>query len=583
MRYIHSGQTIETDDNILLYKWKEPDVTGDAPVVKPEMCIFNNTANALKLLNKHINLHSRIALHTDVDVDGIGSTYIVNQFLKTQGIDKPLLIINKDKVHGIQQKHADYFNKTNIGVDLLIITDSSTNEIDTIKQFNCDVLVIDHHDVLQWELSGNTNDNKHEFVIVNNTIDNSNFEQDKLWLKAKNSEAFNNIDDYKGDSRMSCGLVIYELLRVYCECFSNPAILENLMLYQWVGVTLLTDAIQLLTPRNQWYMDMTVHNQDEEIVLRTIQHNVNKYKATLDKTYINYSFAPIINKAIRAGESAKALDIIINKPDNILELNIYRELQEDAVNKVVYTNYKTIKSLRKPYIDSGWTVEAADQDLKLKGYALDLIPKKYNTDYILEDISEAGVHPNYSGVIAGRLCGSNNKNTACFIRLDNDMVKGSFRGRNQETNYRKYFEDYREGLYAQGHETAFGFRCKYDELVDIMSKLNTIEKEVDNRVYLSVGDMPESERGIYHILDFNDFKKNAYLLRLGVGNSKVSSSDEIYIKVNARDVILADRKGKLFIYNVLGLQCKAFEQLSGEYFKLYLEFTNELCAFIKPL
>ena len=59
--------------------------------------------------------------------------------------------------------------------------------------------------------------------------------------------------------------------------------------------------------------------------------------------------------------------------------------------------------------------------------------------------------------------------------------------------------------------------------------------------------------------------------------------DEVNIKVSARDVVLKEIRGKLFLYDVLGLECKAFKQLSGEYFKVYLEYTNELSAYIKPV
>lgn len=125
--------------------------------------------------------------------------------LEYLGSNNHLLLINKDKIHGIQQKHADYFKDKQIG--LMIITDSSSNEIQIIKQFNCDVLCIDHHELLHSELSGKCNNGENEFVIVNNTIDSTTYEEDILWLQDSN------YTKYEADSRMSCGLVVYELLR----------------------------------------------------------------------------------------------------------------------------------------------------------------------------------------------------------------------------------------------------------------------------------------------------------------------------------------------------------------------------------
>ena len=212
MQFIHEGSVIDIKDDVLLRKWKEPYITGDVQPRKPDLCVFNNSVEALKLLNKHIMNKSRIGFHTDVDVDGIGSTYIFNKFVNSQNIRAAAVIINKDKVHGIQQKHADFFNTNNI-IDLLIITDSSTNEIDIIKQFKCDILVVDHHECLHEELHGRCNDGIHEFVVVNNTLKNNKFEQDLEWLRSRNSESFKNTDIFLGESRMSCGLVVYELLR----------------------------------------------------------------------------------------------------------------------------------------------------------------------------------------------------------------------------------------------------------------------------------------------------------------------------------------------------------------------------------
>jgi len=582
MQFIHNGVLEDRDDNILLEKWKMLEVTGDVATEIPGMCVFNNIVKAIEMLHKHILLKSKIALHIDVDVDGIGSGYILNKFLISHDITDAMLVINNDKVHGIQDRHVKFFLSNPI-IDLIIISDSSSNEIELIKQFNCDVLVIDHHEVLHKELSGKCNDGVHDFVIVNNTLANNESKEDILWLKSKNISAFNNIEEFHGESQMSCGLVIYELLRVYSNCFSNPKIIENLMLYQWAGTTLLTDAIPLITKRNQWYLDKTVHSEDVETTLKIMKNILNKWKVTLDKTYINYTFAPVINKAIRAGKSKEALSVVMANPYDIMSLDEYKKLQEHAVNSVAYINYTQLESIKQEYRNLGWTDEAAIQDLKIKGYTTELVPRKFDTEYIMIDISSYNIHPNYTGVIAGRLSGENNKNVACYTITSDGKAKGSFRGRTLDTDYRKFFEDYSDDIYAQGHPPAFGFECTIEQLKDIMSKINSIEIQVDNRIFLSVGDIPDEEKGIYHIVSFQEFKQNRYLLRLGIGNSKVANRDEIYIKVNARDVVLKETKGKLFIYDVLGLECKAFKQLTGSYFKLYAEFTNELVFYIKQL
>lgn len=556
MAIIHNGAEVSDTKDILLDIWKDGIVDGTEDVERPSLCLFNNTAKAIEMLNKHIERNSTMCFHTDVDVDGIGTTYIFKKALERLGSHNHLLLINRDKEHGIFEKHVGYFK--NNPIDLLIITDSSSNEINTIKQFNCDVLCIDHHDLLHNDLSGTCSDGIHNYVIVNNTIDNPDFNGDKLWLSRKNSSAFQNLTEYIGTKDMSCGLVVYELMRVYCECFSNPDLLENLMLYQWVGVTLLTDVINTLNRRNQWYMNKTLFNQDTEQSLSIMMHYINKYKAKLDKSYIQYSFAPLINKAIRAGKSGEALDVVINHPEQVEKLKVYAAIQKEIVEKA--TNVVEVNPVT---------------GLKV------LRPKIFTSKTITIDLDKLGVHRNYSGVIASRLCGDNKKNCAAYVTLEDGTLKGSFRGRFKNIDYRKYFADYDESIYAQGHPGAFGIRLKKEQLDTIMDSVDSIEPKEETKPFITIGNIPENEYGVYHVTDLNEFKKLGYIWKLATGNAKVTSPDEIYIRVRASDVRLKKTEGSVYFYDVLGMECKAFSPLKGSHFDLYVEFTNEINMYLR--
>lgn len=530
--------------NILLEKWKSDIVTGDREANKPEMVIFNKCIDAINLLHKHIKLNSKIAIHGDVDLDGIGSTYIVKRTLDYHNATNQVLLINKDKEHGIKQKHVEFFK--NYKIDLLIILDSSSNEIELIKQFNCDVLVVDHHEILHNELIGKTNDNEHNFVIVNNTIKNIDFDLNMNWLISKNKNAFENISEYKETVDMSCGLVIYELLRVYCNCFSNEDIIENLMLYQWVGVTLFTDAINLLNERNQWYIGKTVSNMQVETSLKIILNQLDSYKQTLSKSYIDYKFAPLINKAIRAGAGSEAMNICINRPQDIHELDKYAKIQEEVINKAINEN------------------------------------EVFKGDYICKNIGELGIHKNYCGVIASRLCGDQKKNSAVYIMIDG-KAKGSFRGLHDKIDYRSYFANYKEEIYAQGHKPAFGFELELNDLVSIMAQLKSIEPTQSDRFFLTAGQVDDSDKGIYHIENFEEFKRQGYLWRLAIGNSRVASRDEINIIVSSKDITLIEVRGKLYMYDVLGLECKAFKPIQDRLVRIYAEYNNSVNLYLKPL
>jgi len=107
-------------------------------------------------------------------------------------------------------------------------------------------------------------------------------------------------------------------------------------LYQWAGITLFTDVIDTLNERNQYYLDKTVFDVDREGTIYKMAQRLNKFNRVTSKNFINYTLAPMINRAIRAGNGAEALDIVINRPDDILELEKYKEVQEKAINKALY-------------------------------------------------------------------------------------------------------------------------------------------------------------------------------------------------------------------------------------------------------
>ena len=96
---------------------------------------------------------------------------------------------------------------------------------------------------------------------------------------------------------------------------------------------------------------------------------MNKYKSRLDKSFIAYELAPTINRAIRDDASGKVLDVILNRPKDIGELEKHREQQDLIIQRCVP-----------------------------KG-------KVYEGSYIMKDITLTGISRNYCGVIAARLCG----------------------------------------------------------------------------------------------------------------------------------------------------------------------------------
>lgn len=520
--------------------WGSDTVTGDTEPKKPALCLFNNCIEACEMLHKHLQQNQNIIVHCDVDVDGIGQGYITKRFCEYNTRGQIRYCINKNKVHGIQHKHADVFNQ--MPLNLLIIVDSSSNELEVIKRFHCDVLVVDHHEVLHTEYSGKTEDG-HDFVIVNNVLNGTNPEQVRNWLGNLGIGTSENLIDYEATDMMSCGLTIYELLRLYQIAYNTGDILEQAMLYQWSAVTLFTDSVQMLNDRNQWYIQNTVCSYQIEPCLDSMMKALNQRQSLLDKQFITFKLAPTINKAIRADAGMDAVNVVMNSPSSIGCLAQYQAIQQKALD------------IGKRFPKLGKSI-------------------------VWKDIQNDGISKNYTGVIAASLSGDYQKQAAVY-EIENGIAFGSFRGVQPTFDYRTFFEQHAEGNYAQGHKAAFGFQLSLSELEAILNDLDSINVDICPSNYLTAGDIPSNLIGEHHIYDINDFKRQGNLLRLAIGNSHVNSSEQIEIIVPIKSARLVEQRGKLYIYDVLGIQCKAFEILTHPTIRIYAEQSNLLNIYAK--
>lgn len=532
-------------ENFLTDKFEEAAIiSGDIMATEPGYCNFVNTARAIQLIHSHMSDALPIAVHTDVDMDGIMSAYEIFKMLSWQGvIRKTGFIINKEKEHGIKARHAEYFSEHKIG--LLIVLDSSSNELEHIKNMDCDVIVIDHHDILHDELRGKTRGG--EYIIVSNMVDNTETSE----INSLISRSGVILEKYTCEKRMSCGLVLYELLRVYQLAYSTKDLIGEGLLYQCAGITLFTDMIPLCTARNQYYIEKTVHSNNTEPCLKQMAQQISRYQTGLDKSFINFYLAPKINKAIRAGASQEALDIVMNRPGDIKQLDRYKELQEEATANIMQG-----------------VISGTDKDDK----------------YTMKDITDTNIAKSYCGVIAAKLCDQTKKNTVvCSLNRYTNMYEGSFRGRHTGPDYRGFFEDTYPDMYAQGHSAAFGFRATSDQLVYLMNNLWQIEPkdEAELKHYLTAGDMLDIYKGIHHIDDMQLFKRQRGLLRLAMANSKLSSEESINIRILNPGYMQGDWKGKIGYYDILGLKCMAFEEPTTEWLNIYVEYTSDIKIYVR--
>ena len=510
-------------DKVLRGKYNNYDIISERiKPEEPEVAYFFNYQEGYNLLKHHIECGSNIAIHADVDLDGIGSAYILYKFLiKEMGL-APILFINDTKEHGIKES----YNKEIVeqGINLVIVVDSSSNEIETLSKMDCDVLVLDHHLIGDVGLKGFTS--KGEYVIINNVVDNIS-------------------DGYKGDTKYSAGLLVYEYLRLYLSLEGRENYLFSSLLYQWAVVTLYSDVIPLDSYRVQYYIGQSLNCDDIEYNLKLMLNALNPYIRNISKRAIIITLAPYINKVIRGGGCREILSYVLKLP------NLITDLDRD-----------------KYYSD------------KQKSALLSIKNCVRGDGYSYLDLTQENISPSYAGYIASSLVRESGNSAVVFTQVDG-FFKGSFRGK-LSLNYIDLFKskcvDTRE--YVRGHKGAFGFKMTRDTLGRALKSLKIIEAGLGEEFIITAGDMPERYKGIYQIQG-NIISKEIDMALLGLINSRLSSVEEIPIYVrNSNEIVQTKRysKNNKEIYDIYykGIQGIAFECLITDILKISVEMSDKL-------
>lgn len=510
--------TNENYDTLFRDIFQYPDyLMGDLIAPEPNIIELFNGKLATQLLFKHFKNKSKITFHTDVDMDGIGTCYILRNWVRQVApFCNVQNLINSEKQHGIGQLQLDFLNSLNS--DLVIILDSATNDIEYIKQLNCDCLVIDHHEILHSELSGKTANGS--YVIVNSMAPNG--------------------DKYPGLNTLSAGLTVYEFLRYFQSCLPMEDLLKQMKLYQWAVITLFTDYMNNDNLRNLYYIQTTRNDSEKESGLAQMLESVGSHSMFLNKSDIGFTLAPLFNRAIRAGYSGYALDIALNHPKLVSQLLVFRDYQDEQTKD--------------------FDVSAVEYD-----------------KFVSKNITDSGVNANYAGLIAMKLLDKFSKTSIVYGELEDGLIGGSFRGASEIVDYRKLLEDM--GYFAQGHKAAFGFKFPKDKMDEIMHLLVSYEESSLSRNYLTAGYV--GVRGIHHIDDILDFQSKGYLWKLGVINSCMATNINIVIASTDLEYIGVNQKHTMYTYSFHGIQLIAFEEIVASEANIYIEFKDNLKLYVK--
>jgi len=107
---------------------------------------------AVKRISRALSRHEKIMIFGDYDVDGVTATAILVNFLQDAGADVSTYIPHRvDDGYGLSSEYI-ITQAIPSGIDLIITVDngsSSHEAVDQARQVNIDVIIIDHHTIIE--------------------------------------------------------------------------------------------------------------------------------------------------------------------------------------------------------------------------------------------------------------------------------------------------------------------------------------------------------------------------------------------------------------------------------------------------
>lgn len=484
----------------------------------------------------------KICVIVDCDADGMTSSAIIINYLtelmKYTTFSHPKkniqYILHKGKEHGL----SDVYSKIGDDIDLVIIPDAGTSNIEELKKLSergIRVLVADHH------LSDETYEDEN-IVIINNQI-----------------------DDYPNKDLSGAG-VIWQVCRAYdFEYGLNTA--YNFIDLAALGI--LSDMCSFKSIENRAIIKLGL----EKIKNPFFYYMVEKNKFSIDKmggiNYMSIAFyvTPFINAVIRSGTMEEK------------ELVFKSMLTAYAFDKIP-SEKRGHKGEMVPLVEEAVRIctNVKARQTKLQDITMNTLEKKIQDENLLDNailmlLCEPGeVESNLQGLVANKLQAKYQHPTMVLTKSKTKddkeyFYRGSIRNYSMSENQdmRQLCLDTGIPEYVQGHENAAG--CSIAE-----SRVNDFI-EATNKLYENVSNEP------CYWVDFiwreNDIKTDTILQIAenkdywgqGIPESYICLKD-IPIGINNVRLLSENKNPTLKIHLDCGLDIMKFKSSREEYEKL---------------
>ena len=439
---IFKNRGFKDTDSILKYT-----NTQDSDILDPKT--IDNISDGVKMLISHIKQNNKVMIQVDSDCDGYTSAAVLINYLNRLF---PSFVQNNIyyRVHE-KKEHGILINTIPAGTKLVIAPDSSSNEYDIhkeLKENGIDVLVIDHHNAEKVS----------EYACVIN----------------------NQLCDYPTKSLSGVGMV-YKFCS-FIDSIMNTDFADDYL--DLVAVGIVADMMDLRDYETKHLIKRGLANIRNPFIKGLAEKNSFSLKDKITPFGVAFYIAPFINAVTRSGTLAEKLFLF----ESMLEFKSYEQIpstkrgckgQTETRVEQSCRNCINIKKRQGNIRDENIEIVKkiiVDRDLLKNKILFIQLPKEKQTD------------SNLTGLIANQLMAEYQRPVLLLNQREHETPEGKEiwwegSGRGYSKSSLKDFQGFLKwtGLaeYVEGHDNAFGFGIKNENVDEFLSVTNEALKDCD--------------------------------------------------------------------------------------------------------
>lgn len=387
----------------------------------------------------------------DSDTDGVTSAAILYSYIRRAfpGINLKYLI-HTGKQHGLSDDVTEYIKATN--ETLILLPDAGTNDVDICKslsELGAEIIVLDHHE-REIDNKGKEIDNRYAIVVNNKTSpDYPNKEFCGAGIVYKFLQA---VDD--------------EIWETYADDYLDLVMLGNI-----------SDIMDIRSFETKYIIEKGLSQIKNKCLKAFIKAQEYSIKDNLNINAITFYVTPLINAMCRVGNMDEK-DLLFRAFVETDEEFDYKKRDADGSYKIVKeTIYERAVRLCKN--------AKSRQDNAVKKALPDL--HNFVTDHNCEQNTVMFIKADnkfqstFTGLAAIKIADYYKHPCLVLRKTDDDACRGSARNFDNcpIENLKDILENTGQFEFCRGHQGAFGFQIKRDNINNAMSILDEQLSKID--------------------------------------------------------------------------------------------------------